>query len=473
MRRPSPDTSPSAVASAIPTGGKLFEDGTLLELIESLEQPNGLALLMWDGRRYMKGRDAVHEGRAYVPVALDLGLRRALRLPASVSPNESTAELFAELFALARRFTDLSDESCTQLIGFVFASWLADCLPVPINLVLWAPVASEAARVLLLLGCLCRQGLPLSGVSARDLGLIPSELQPTLLVFRPASGRRTLEALSSRGWRGFHTALTGQFRELIGSVAISTDTPLQDRALDPVIEVAVPASKRALPVLDSRTQRELAKKFLPKLLRYRLEHYRSAIGGGPSDVDSRESSGQLAAGICACFADEPELRDRQLALLAETNESEQDARSADPRVPLIEVIWARCHEVGRSKIYVAEVAADLNAILALKERPALSCRMVGSLLKALRIGTKRLDRQGAGGSSSIQPFASRFTSWRKCTTSRLSRFPFRAVRNVRSSKLSEDKEVAHECTSRTFSEAESRLWVVLGKRGFLLIGFAI
>ena len=396
LRRPSPDTSPSAVASAIPTGGKIFEDRTLVELVECLDQPDGLGLLTWDGRHSVIARQAVHDGSTYVPVGLDPGLRRALRLPAGVSPNESTAELFAELFALARRFTDLSDESCTQLIGFVFASWLADCLHVPINLVLWAPIASEAARVLLFLGCLCRQSLPLSGLSARDLALIPSELQSTLLVFRPASGRRTLEALSCRGWRGFHTALTGQFRELIGSVAISTDTPLQDRALDPAIEIAVSGSKRPLPVLDLRTQCELARQFLPKLLSYRLTHYRSAIRCGSVDADATDSSGATAAGISVCFVDEPELRDRQLALLAEADESGQDAHSPDPRVPLIEVLWARCHEVGRDKIYVAEVAADLNANLALRDRPALTPRMVGSVLRGLRIRTKRLDRQGRG-----------------------------------------------------------------------------
>ena len=104
----------------------------------------------------------------------------------------------------------------------------------------------------------------------------------------------------------------------------------------------------------------------------------------------------LAAGICACFADEPELRDRQLALLVEANQSAQDARSADPRVPLIEALWSRCHETGREHLYVAEMAADLNAILLLGGHSAVSCRSVGALLKGLGIRTLRLDRQGRG-----------------------------------------------------------------------------
>jgi hypothetical protein len=395
LRRDPPRASHSVSTPAIPTAGKIFADGTLLELIEDLEQPDGLTLLMWDGQKQVTARQAEINGQSYIPLMLDPGLRRAVRLPDSFSLVSSTAELFAELIETARRFTDLSETSCELLIGFVFASWLADCLLIPINLLLWSPIASETARVLRLLSCLCRQGLPLSGFSARNLALLPAELQPTLLIFRPASSRRTIEALSICGWSGFHTVRSGQFGEFIGSVALSTECPLPDRSFAPAIEIAVPVSTRPLPVLDSRTQQRLASEFLPRLLTYRLTHYRGVACGSP-DVDSTPPALQIAAGIGACFADVPELRDRQLALLAEVSQVEPNAGSADPRVPLIEAIWARSHETGRERLYVAEIAADLNAILSLDGHLPLSCRMVGGLLKGLGIRTLRLDRQGRG-----------------------------------------------------------------------------
>jgi hypothetical protein len=394
LRRDPPKANKTAAfGSTIPTAGSVFEDGVLIELIDDPKQPDGVALLMWDGRKKVKARRVVHGGCTFAPLALDPGLRRALRLPASSSQIDSTAKLFAELLAVVRRFTDLSEDSCAQLIGFVFASWLPDCLPAPINLALWAPDASEAARVLLLLSCLCRQSLPLCGVSARDLDLLPSELQPTLLILRPASGRRTMESLSTCGWNGFHTARSGRFAEFTGSVAVSSETPIEDCTLDPLIVVAVPAGTRPLPVLDQKTRDGLAKDFLPKLLGYRLQHYQQRTVSGSTNPGFSGSSPQLAAGICTCFADEPELRDRQLALMTEAN---RDERSADPRVPLIEVLWVRCHEAAREKLYVSEIAADLNAKLSLDSYPVVSCRWVGSLLKAVGLWTSRLDRQGRG-----------------------------------------------------------------------------
>jgi len=65
-------------------------------------------------------------------------------------------------------------------------------------------------------------------------------------------------------------------------------------------------------------------------------------------------------------------------------------------VPLIEVLWARCHEDGREKLYVAEIAADVNDVLSLNGDVKLSDRMAGSLLRGLGLRTSKLDRKGRG-----------------------------------------------------------------------------
>jgi hypothetical protein len=75
----------------------------------------------------------------------------------------------------------------------------------------------------------------------------------------------------------------------------------------------------------------------------------------------------------------------------------RDVRLRDPRLVLLEVLLVRCHEEGRRKIYVAEVAADLNA--ALDDAGATSTlgdRMVGSLLKSIGLRTRGLGRNGRG-----------------------------------------------------------------------------
>ena len=264
------------------------------------------------------------------------------------------------------------------------------------NLSLWSPVANDGARVLRLLSCLCRQALALAGTSARDLNLLPPELQATLLIFRPASGRRLRELLAACGWQGFNAVRSGQFGEFVGSVALSTHAPLKDRTLDPMIEVLITPSRRPLPILDIRVQRELAKDFQPKLLQYRLLHFMAATMAGSDEVVPRGPASQLVTGLRACFADEPKLRDEQIALLIESEQNSDRARLTDPRVPLIEVLWVRCHEEGREKLHVAEIAVDVNAVFSTNGDSELSDRMVGSLLKSLGLRTHPLDRDGRG-----------------------------------------------------------------------------
>jgi len=96
------------------------------------------------------------------------------------------------------------------------------------------------------------------------------------------------------------------------------------------------------------------------------------------------------------FADEPTLRAQELAMLIEADPNGTQARLTDPRVPLIEVLWSRCHEDRVEKVYVAEIAADMNAVLSVYGGLELSARMTGSLLKSIGLRTFKLDRKGRG-----------------------------------------------------------------------------
>ena len=157
----------------------------------------GPALLKWDGRRIVISPQIVYRGRdvctspARIPAYGGLCGCRIAAATKSGPLNCSGTSLRSSLSLPISQ----SPSSCCQLVAFVFASWLADCLPAPINLSLWSPVAADGARVLRLLDCFCRQAMALSGTSARDLSLLPTELQATLLIFRPSSGRRLRELL--------------------------------------------------------------------------------------------------------------------------------------------------------------------------------------------------------------------------------------------------------------------------------------
>ena len=87
----------STPSSSIPTAAEVFEDGTMVELVEDLRQADGLGLLVWNGRKAIVSRRVVHKGRAYVPLALHTSVRRALRLPSGVCSFGTTAKLFGSL----------------------------------------------------------------------------------------------------------------------------------------------------------------------------------------------------------------------------------------------------------------------------------------------------------------------------------------------------------------------------------------
>ena len=396
MRSNSKNARAAQSDSAIATAGEVFDDGTLIELVEDLSQPSGLGLLKWDGCRALTSPRIVHARKAYVPLPLDPTIRRALRLPSTSSDFVSTAALFDELLAVATKFTDLAQPFCELLVSFVIASWLADRLPQPINLSLWSPVAPDGARILLLLSSLCRLPLLLTGVNAADLRALPGELPATLLILRPASSRRTHEFLAASGWRGFHSARSGRLVEFLGAKALSTDAPLDDRMVGCTIQIPVTRSMRSLPALDKRALQELSTEFLPKLLRFRLRHCGSARGARGTEAVDVAPGGQLSSALRVCFRDEPELGDRLVAQLIEVGENGGEGPLDDPRALLLEVVWSRCHSRERDKLRVAEVALDLNAALSRIGELKLSERMVGGLLRSIGLRTHRLGQDGRG-----------------------------------------------------------------------------
>ena len=389
-----PKSSPSN--SATPTCAEVFVDGTVIELVDDSTQADGLGLLMWNGHRAIVSRRVVHLGHAYVPLELHPSVRRALWLPSGVCAFGTAAQLFEKLVAVTAKFTDLDRHFQELLVVFVLASWLADLLPVPMNLLLWSPIVAHGAQVLLLLRCLCRMALPLTGVDAGDLKALPDGLPATLLILHPGSSRRTRELLVASGWRGFYAPRSSRLVEFLGAKALATDAPLDDPSLHPLIVIPVAPSRRPLPALDRRAQEEIAKEFQKKLLQYRLQHREIGNATPSGETGSAGTTSPLATGMRTCFSDAPELLDRQVALLAEAERGIDEMRRTDPRLPVVEVMWARCHEKGRDRLHIGEIALDVNQLLKKNRKQELTSRMVGSIVRSLGLDSRKLGSAGYG-----------------------------------------------------------------------------
>jgi hypothetical protein len=377
------------------TGGEILEDGSLIEIIEDLQQPGGLSLLKFDGTKSVLSPAVMHQDRTYIPLSLHSSIRQQLLLPAHPRVYGSIARLSEELLAVVARFTDLAEHIRRQLVAIVIATWCADLLPTPVNVWLWAPFAADGARVLELLRPLCRMALLIAGCTVADLQGLPSLLPASPLILLPASGRRMIEWLAASGWRDFSHVRSGRLVRNSGVRVISAGSPLEKFSAGSFIQVPILSSSRPLPPLDQTCQRELAQEFLPQLLQVRLDFCGRRIAE-PGDANSERPDDWFSGRLCSDFVDAPELREH-LGLLTEAESELEETHQADPRVVLLEGLRARCHERDRTEIHVAEIAADLNAALHSKGAAAtMSARLVGSLLKEIGLPTHRLGRSGRG-----------------------------------------------------------------------------
>ena len=430
-QNPSNSESSAPLNLVIPTGGGILDDGTLIELVENPSQPHAPALLKFDGHEPEIRSQIEHDGRLYVPLLIPPTVRRALRLPTGCAPDGPTTQLFTRLLNVFENFTDLAEYPRISTVSFLFASWIPDLLPVPVTLFLWAPDPVAGVRVLTVLSSLCRLALGLSGADARDLRVLPDDLPATLLLFRPPSTRRSLEALGALGWPGFPNCRRGRLVATVGAKAIVSDTPLPDgTALGPMFVAHVATSRRPLPLLDKKTLEALAKEFLPQLLRFRLQRCTTAVGEKSTQTYSATPPNSLITALEICFRNEPALTDA-VSPLIEAAQNGHEPGGADPRVPLLEVVRARCHEPGRERLYVGEITLDLNAkTTAGGGKVELAERMVGGLLRSLGLATRKLDRRGAD-SCWMPPPGSGFIAWRTSSTRPQPGRHFRVVRNVR------------------------------------------
>ena len=396
-QNPSNSESFAPLNLVIPTGGGILDDGTIIELVENPSQPHALALLKFDGHEPNIGSQIEHDGRLYVPLWIPHTVRRALRLPSGCAPGGPTTQLFAQLLTVFENFTDLAEYARMSVVVFLFAAWIPDLLPVPATLFLWAPDPVAGVRVLTVLSSLCRLALGLSGADARDLRVLPDDLPATLLLFRPPSGRRSLEALGALGWPGFPTCRRGRLVETVGAKAIASDTPLPDgTALGPMFVAHVTTSRRSLPPLDKKTLEALAREFLPQLLRYRLQRCTTAVGERSAQTYPAGPQNSLVTALEVCFRNEPALKEA-LSPLIEGAQNGHEPGSIDPRVLLLGVLRTRCHEKGRDWLYVREITLDLNAqILANGGTFEISDRMAGSVVRSLGLATRKLDQRGRG-----------------------------------------------------------------------------
>ena len=373
--------------SLIKTAAEIFSDGSSIELVRHPAAGNLCLLHNTSAKRRIDLR-VQHEGRVYVPIDPDSPTLRAVRLPACALDYGSTHRLFDALRSTLAH-AGFSGEVSLALTCFVFSSWFPDVLPAAILLLITGPW-TEASFLLQMLGCLVRHPLPLKELSAASFHSLPMALGLTLLVdqqFLKPNARRLLAVGSDRT---AHILGRDGVVNISCPKAVYLGTEPPDAVFgDSVLHVNLSPFRDRPPILDRSTEENLAAKFQPMLVAYRLQNL-IKVRDCEFDIPELPSGLRILARILgASVADAPEIQADISPLLHSQMEEVRAKRWVDRRCVVIEAALAHCH-ANANRIYVGEITRAANAILEGRgESGHLKAKYVGIILRTLGMVPKR------------------------------------------------------------------------------------
>jgi hypothetical protein len=391
----------------IKTFGETFPK-FMIELVAA-DAPNGsFNLLLWDGAQahitdsiaLRPGPGSVFKARTLEPPDVDFTIRRAMRFPTHDTPSGSCRELFDDICALIKKFTDLPPKLVSLATYSVLASWFSDFTPVPVRVSIVGFRSYQRSNLFGLLSCLYRRPLVLGEISTAAICSLPMELCPTLFLERHEFSGSLQKVIRSSVAQDIYVPRKGRLINASLATVICTEDLFDADGLGrSAIEIPVTPTRRVVPILDRRTQEEIAGEFQPKLLGFRLANY-NRVRGSVFDVpDFEPSVRDLARCLGACVSEDVELQKDIVSLLRGRNEESQadlDCAKYLNKI-VVEAMFSVCHEERTQSLYVSEIALIVNSILRKRgEILEMTPKQIGNKLRAMGITTKRLDALGRG-----------------------------------------------------------------------------
>jgi hypothetical protein len=383
---PRPSRAQKPVRSQI--FGRVLPD-VVIETVRDQSYPNQLRLHTWDGRNGATAPTALYRGCTYTVAPIPNGLARAIRFPGPSKAFGTATQLSASMSRFLHRCANLPAGTTEILIAFSLASWFIDCFPVAPLLHLLGP-DNEIARVLRLVGCLCRRPILLGDLDIAALSTLPCNLDPTLLVNQRNIGRRLAHVLLASNHRHFRVARGKGEIHALGAKALASTPEFANGA---GVRISLAPVQQALPTLTNAEETEIAGDFQAKLLRFRMVNYQRVCD---AEVDTRvfvpamrDEVRAWLAPICDC----PDLyKVVSNFLLQQSREADGD-RMSDDRCVVAEAALFFCHRPDTGHFFVGELAEMVNALLTGRhDDRVLTDKKVGLLLRALGIRGERVVR---------------------------------------------------------------------------------
>ena len=382
--------SSRALMGRTPTAGEVLPNGVLLDLVRD-PITNEVGVLGWTGSDGKIGPTVKFGNKTYIPANVDPSVLAALQLPWDFSsPAPPTRELFDDVCRQLAQFTAIPEHSLRQVAYFIFATWLADRIPVAPFLWVDAASAADSSELMQVLGLFCRRSLLLSSDSVTGLWTLPMYLRPTLLLDGAELTvplQRFLHASSSKGIR---SVKGGQALDLYCAKAICSQDSLRDPALASLaLQISLPPRRAQLPTLTQEVSKDIANTFQAKLFRYRLTHLQKVVTPTIDVGGLTPATQNLARSLAACILGDEKLQSEVVPLLRGQDRETTDERSQGLEPIVLEALLYCCHEGDRSTVFASELAEAVNSILSQKgQKLRVSPETVGWKLRHLRFRTE-------------------------------------------------------------------------------------
>ena len=374
-----------------------------MELVRSQSPPGRLRFLIWNAEAVKFQESFEYGGSQFVPPRIPVGLADAIRLPTGIARCGDAAELLEQIGLCVSEYINLAPEYVRLVSNFVLCTWFQDFLAVAAYLWVIGPYTAGKTRLLRLLHALCRRGMMASDISPAALYMVPSAIMPTLLIdeFETSSragDRDRLRLLRSGSTRDGHVIRGDKVYETFcAKVVVSRQEPSDAALASRAIFIPMLPTRKVLPVLDTAALQQIADRFQPQSMNYRLQHHSQAVTRNrPQVAEFTPRMRDLALTLAAPILGNPRLEAQLFRDLAAQDKEAKVARHGEPEWIVATAALLDCHRTGGT-LTVGSLAFTVSDVLLRNgETYQLLPRAVGSILRSLGLNPEKLGNQGRG-----------------------------------------------------------------------------
>lgn len=378
-----------------------FKDGTLVDLVESPDNPQETLLAAWkDGKTTYHSR-LERGGEVLTPIARDGAIFQHVGLPHSTEPYGSSLELCVSLLKFITECVDIREEYLAPLVHFVIATWVADRLPIAPYLSIVGLPQSGKTTLLRVLSLVCRRPLLTGDITSAAFYEVCTQLHPTLLIDEsgtPGDTRALCHLLRMGTIPDVLAMRKHQVLNAYGPKVICWKERPDDQALNSrCIEIQMVESNRMdLSRVDDFIVRTRAAELQAKLLQFRFERYRRIRAHAiPRTEGLQPRSRDLLVSLAAPFAEDIKFC-APLIEFFKRREIFNREPLPPPESAVLTALFSQIHqEAHTGLVLIKNLTNKVNEILeTLGERFRLSPRKVGAVMATFGFGWKRRTNAG-------------------------------------------------------------------------------